>query len=333
MNRVITLGKRPVGKPKNESFEFKVEEYPSIKKGEILLKTIYVSVDPYLRGRMKEEDSFIEPFKLNEPLISMIIAEVVESKNDEYKIGDHISGMLSWKQFQSHSGNGLNKLMNTNKDIPLSAYLGVLGLTGITAYLALKKIGTPKKGETLLVSGAAGAVGSIVGQIGKINGCRVVGIAGSDEKINHLIQDFGFDAGINYKISKDINREISEKCPNGVDIYFDNVGGKILDTIMHHINEFARIVNRGAISNYNKERIPNGMRLEGILVEKRAKMQGFSVLDHHDDFTEAFEQLSEWLQENKIQYDETIRKGFDNIPNAFIEIFAGKNMGKMLVEI
>ncbi|WPP53685.1 NADP-dependent oxidoreductase [Catalinimonas niigatensis] len=158
-------------------------------------------------------------------------------------------------------------------------------------------------------------------------------IAGSDEKINHLIQDFGFDAGINYKISKDMNREISEKCPNGIDIYFDNVGGKILDTIMHHINEFARIVNCGAISNYNKERIPNGMRLEGILVEKRAKMQGFSVLDHTNEFTETVEQLSEWLQENKIQYDETIRRGFDNIPKAFIEIFAGKNMGKMLVEM
>lgn len=333
MNRVITLGKRPIGKPKKENFEFKEEEYPRIKDGEILLKTKYVSVDPYLRGRMNVADSFIEPFKLNEPLVSMIIAEVVDSKNDDYKNGEYISAMLSWKQYQSHSGDSLNKLLNTAKDIPLSAYLGVLGLPGFTAYLALGKIGTPKKGETLLVSGAAGAVGSIVGQIGKLNGCRVVGIAGSDEKINHLIQDFGFDAGINYKTSKDTHREISEKCPDGVDIYFDNVGGEILDAVMQHINEFARIVNCGAISNYNKERVPKGIRLEGILNEKRAKMQGFSVLDHAEEFPEAAEQLSEWIQENELQYDETIRKGFDNIPNAFIEIFEGKNTGKMLVEI
>lgn len=333
MNRVITFVKRPIGKPEKENFEFKEEEYPRIKNGEILLKTKYVSVDPYLRGRMKDADSFIEPFKLNEPLISMIIAEVVDSKNDDYNNGEYIRGMLSWKQFQSHSGDGINKLMITDKDIPLSAYLGVLGLTGLTAYLALKKIGTPKIGETLLVSGAAGAVGSIAGQIGKLNGCRVVGIAGSDEKINHLIQDFGFDAGINYKSSKDMHRELSEKCPNGVDIYFDNVGGEILDTVMQHINEFARIVNCGAISNYNKESVPKGMRLEGIFNEKRAKMQGFSVLDHTDEFTEAVEQLSEWIQENKLQYDETIRKGFDTIPSAFIEIFEGKNTGKMLVEI
>lgn len=330
-NKVVVLANRPTGKPKENNFKFKDEEYPKLIENEILLQKKYVSVDPYLRGRMDDEDSSIEPFQINEPISSMVVAEVVESKNENYKKGDHLSGMLYWKEFQTHNGGGLNKI--DNQEVPLSAYLGVLGLTGLTAYLALKTIGNLKKGETLLVSGAAGAVGSIVGQLGKLMGCRVIGIAGTDKKINHLIKDFGFDSAINYKTTKDINKEIEKNCPDGVDVYFDNVGGNILDAAMLHINDFARIINCGAISIYNEEKIPKGMRLENILIKKRAKMQGFFIEDHFDKFPEAIQQLSEYLKDNKLQFDETISKGFENLPKAFIEIFEGKNTGKMLVEV
>ncbi|ADF52943.1 NADP-dependent oxidoreductase [Zunongwangia profunda] len=331
MNKVITLKERPSGKPDEKNFELKKEEKPALEDGEILLESKYISVDPYLRGRMRDEDSYITPFKLNEPLSSMVVAKIVESKNDEFQEGDHVSGMLQWKQFQKHTGEDLNKI--TNKKVPLSAYLGILGLTGLTAYLALKNIGKLKEGETLLVSGAAGAVGSVVGQIGKIKGCRVVGIAGTDEKIDHIKSDFGFDAGINYKTTEDMAKAIKEHCPDGVDVYFDNVGGEILDAAMQNINDFARIINCGAISIYNKEEVPKGMRLEGIMVKKRALMQGFIVRDHADEFQEAIKQLGSWLADDKLKFDETRREGFENVPKAFIEIFEGKNTGKMLVEV
>ena len=331
MNKVITLKERPSGKPDEKNFELKKEEKPALEDGEILLESKYISVDPYLRGRMRDEDSYITPFKLNEPLSSMVVAKIVESKNGEFQEGDHVSGMLQWKQFQKHTGEDLNKI--TNKKVPLSAYLGILGLTGLTAYLALKNIGKLKEGETLLVSGAAGAVGSVVGQIGKIKGCRVVGIAGTDEKIDHIKSDFGFDAGINYKTTEDMAKAIKEHCPDGVDVYFDNVGGEILDAAMQNINDFARIINCGAISIYNKEEVPKGMRLEGIMVKKRALMQGFIVRDHADEFQEAIKQLGSWLADDKLKFDETRREGFENVPKAFIEIFEGKNTGKMLVEV
>ncbi|WBL24052.1 NADP-dependent oxidoreductase [Zunongwangia sp. HGR-M22] len=331
MSKVITLKERPSGKPEEKNFEFKTEEKPEIADGEILLKSKYISVDPYLRGRMRDEDSYIPPFKIDEPLASMVVAEVIESKSDDFKKGDHVSGMLDWKEIQKHTGEGLNKI--TNKDVPLSAYLGILGLTGLTAYLALETIGKLKEGETLLVSGAAGAVGSVVGQIGKIKGCRVVGIAGTDEKIDHIKSKFGFDAGINYKTTEYIKEDIAKACPDGVDVYFDNVGGDILDAAMQNINDFARIINCGAISIYNKEEVPKGMRLEGIMVKKRALMQGFIVRDHADQFQDAIKQLGSWLADDKLKFDETKREGFDNVPKAFIEIFEGKNTGKMLVEV
>ena len=221
MNKTIFLKNRPVGKPTLEDFNIIEGENPLLDKGEILLKMHYVSVDPYLRGRMRDEKSYIEPFQLNEPLESAAIAEVIESKNSNFKQGEFVSGMLKWKIYQTTTGNGLNKV---DKDkAPLTAYLGILGLTGITAYLGLEKIGNLKAGETLLVSGAAGAVGSVAGQIGKIMGCKVVGIAGSDEKVAELREKFGFDDGINYKKSLDMKKAIEKACPNGVDVYFDNV--------------------------------------------------------------------------------------------------------------
>lgn len=331
MNKEILLKNRPKGRPTLDDFEFKETEKPSPAKGEVLLKTKYVSVDPYLRGRMRDEKSYIEPFQLNEPIESGIIAEVIESNSDNFKKGDYVNGMLQWKQFQTSNGNGLQKV-DGSKAL-LSAYLGVLGLTGITAFLGLEKIGKLKKGETLLVSGASGAVGTVVGQIGKIKGCKVVGIAGTDEKINTIKEKFHIDEGINYKTTENMSKAIAEACPHGVDVYFDNVGGEILDAAMANINRKGRIVNCGAISLYNETERPTGPRHETTLIKKSVLMQGFTVRDYQDEFGEAVQQLATWLQEDKLTYSETIVEGFDKIPQAFIDLFDGKNKGKMIVKV
>ncbi|GAL75316.1 putative oxidoreductase YncB [Nonlabens ulvanivorans] len=227
-----------------------------------------------------------------------------------------------------------DNLRNVDGDsISLSAYLGVLGLTGLTAYFGLNRIGEPKKGETLLVSGAAGAVGSIVGQIGKIKGLRVIGIAGSDEKVSLLTDQLGFDAAINYNTTDDMAAAIKEYAPDGVDIYFDNVGSYTLDAAMKNINRFGRVINCGAISLYNEIEQPTGPRLETTLVKKSVKMQGFIVRNFEEDFPEGVQQLSKWLKEGKLKHEETIVEGFDSIPQAFIDLFDGKNKGKMVVKI
>ncbi|SDE11738.1 hypothetical protein SAMN05421636_103299 [Pricia antarctica] len=331
MNHVIHLKRRPKGKPQLEDFEFVEEQKPKPKDGEILLKTKYVSVDPYLRGRMRDQESYIPPFELNEPIESGIIAEVVASNNDHFKEGDFINGMLKWKEFQISMGNGLNKV-DPDK-VSLSAYLGILGLTGLTAYISLDKIGNLKEGETLLVSGASGAVGSTVGQIGKIKGCHVVGIAGTDEKLKLMKEKFGFDKGINYKTTDDMKKAIGDACPNGVDVYFDNVGGEILDAAMDNINKNGRVINCGAISLYNETDVPTGPRYEGIMVRKTVLMQGFLVRDHATEFGPATKQLEQWLNVGKLTYEETIVEGFKNIPQAFLNLFEGKNKGKMVVKI
>ena len=331
MNKTILLKNRPEGRPSTSDFAFIEEEKPAPKEGELLLKAKYVSVDPYLRGRMRDTKSYIEPFKLDEPVESGIVAEVIESNNSNFEKGDFVNGMLQWKQYQTSSGNGLNKV---NKDAaPLSAYLGVLGLTGITAYLGLEKIGNLKEGETLVVSGASGAVGSIVGQIGKIKGCNVIGIAGSDEKINTIKDKFGFDEGINYKTTQDMSKALKKHCPDGIDVYFDNVGGEILDAVMNNINKYGRVINCGAISIYNESETPIGPRHEGTLIKKSVRMQGFTVRDFVKEFGPAISQLSTWLNEGKITFSETIVEGFDQIPQAFLDLFDGKNKGKMLVKV
>lgn len=331
MNKIIKLKRRPVGKPSLEDFEFQSENMPGAAPNEILLKTRYVSVDPYLRGRMRDEKSYIEPFVVGEPVESGIIAEVIESNNPNFNKGEFVSGMLKWKEFQTVTGVGLNKV-DPDK-APLTVYLSVLGLTGITAFLGLEKIGKLKAGETLLVSAAAGAVGSVAGQIGKIKGCKVIGIAGTDEKIERIKKTFNFDEGINYKTTANIRKEIKEKCPGGIDVYFDNVGGEILDAALSNMNKFGRIINCGAISLYNATEIPVGPRPEGLLIKNSLLMQGFTVRDYVKDFGPAINQLSTWLKEDKLKYSETIVEGFENIPQAFLDLFDGKNKGKMIVKV
>ncbi|WP_273566829.1 NADP-dependent oxidoreductase [Maribacter halichondriae] len=331
MSKTIVLKKRPEGLPKLSDFEFMDESVPELKSGELLLKSKYVSVDPYLRGRMNDVKSYIPPFELDKPLVSGTIAEVADSKNENFKKGDFVSGMLAWKEMQISTGEGLMKVDPDKAS--LSAYLGILGMTGMTAYLGLTEIGKPKSGETLLVSGAAGAVGSIVGQIGKLLGLYVIGIAGTDEKVDMLKTEFGFDGGINYNSSENMVEAIKSACPSGVDIYFDNVGGTISDAVLFTINNFARIVQCGAISIYNETEMPKSVPVHTFLIRRRALMQGFIVFDFEEKYPQAIRQLSEWLSEGKLKYTETIEEGFENLPLAFIDLFHGKNTGKMVVKV
>lgn len=328
----ILLKSRPEGKPTPSNFEIITEETDiSINQGELFLELVYVSVDPYLRGRMSDAKSYIPPFELNKPIQSGVVAKVIASKNENFTEGDFVSGMLDWKTKQVSTGEGLLKVDGSKA--PLSAYLGILGMTGLTAYLGLNEIGKPVAGETLVVSGAAGAVGSVVGQIGKILGLNVIGIAGTDEKIELLKTQFGFDVGINYNTSKDIRADIAKAAPNGVDIYFDNVGGPISDAVLFNINRFARMIICGAISVYNNTELPKSISVQPFLIKNSALMQGFIVSDYMDKFPEAMQHLSGWLAEDKLTYTETVVEGFENIPTAFMDLFEGKNKGKMIVKI
>ncbi|MGB2759621.1 MAG: NADP-dependent oxidoreductase [Maribacter stanieri] len=332
MNKSINLKQRPVGTPTLADFYFiELENNLNVSEDEILLESKYISVDPYLRGRMSDAKSYVPPFNVGEPISSGIVAEVIETKNDKFKKGDFVSGLLQWKEKQISTGEGLQKIDKSKA--PLSAYLGIVGMTGLTAFLGLHEIGKPKKGETLVVSGAAGAVGSVVGQIGKILGLNVIGIAGTDEKIDMLKSEFGFDHGINYKTTKDMKAAIKEAAPNGVDIYFDNVGGPISDAVLFNINQFARIIICGAISVYNKTELPMAVAVQPFLVKNSALMQGFIVSNYAEKFPVAMKQLSTWLGEGKLTYKETIVEGFDNTPQAFLDMMNGKNKGKMIVKV
>lgn len=330
MNKVILLANRPVGKPSASDFKFEEIDMPTAKDGEVLLKTTYVSVDPYLRGRMSDAKSYVEPFELNKPMSSAIIAEVTESNIADFKVGDYVTGGLEWKLYQTSTGKGLMKI---DPSVGASAYLGVLGMTGLTALMGLQEIGKPKTGETLVVSAAAGAVGSIVGQIGKILGCKVIGIAGSDDKTTILKSKFGFDEAINYKTADNMQEAIAAAAPDGVDIYFDNVGGDISDAVIFNMNKFGRIAVCGAISSYNDTEVSKGPRIQPYILKNSMLMQGFIVSNYADKFPEGVKQLSEWLKAGKLQHSETIVNGFDQIPQAFMDLFEGKNEGKMVVKI
>lgn len=327
----ILLKKRPEGKPVHSDFEFQDEELADIESGEVRLKLKFLSVDPYLRGRMSDAKSYVEPFELNQPINSLVVAEVIDSRNNNFYKGDNIVAMLPWKREQNHNGENLSKVGNQN--VPLSAYLGVLGMTGLTAYFGLTEIGKPKKGETLVVSGAAGAVGSTVGQIGKIMGCKVIGIAGSEEKIEMITSKFGFDKGINYKTTSNMTKAIAEACPDGVDIYFDNVGGKISDAILVNINKFSRTINCGAIAVYNETSVPTSVSVRPFLIKNSALMQGFIISNYTEKFDQGREKLRKYLQDGKLTYEETIVEGFENVIDAFLGLFEGDNKGKMIVKI
>lgn len=331
MNKVFLLHKRPAGKPSLTDFKLIEQDMPEAKEGELLLKSLYVSVDPYLRGRMNDAKSYVPAFQLDIPIQSAIIAEVISSDSAAFKKGDFVLGNLGWKKYQTCLPGGLQKIEADANH--LTPYLGILGMTGLTAYLGLTLVGKPKNDETIVVSGAAGAVGTVVGQIGKLMGCRVVGITGTHEKVSLLQSKFKFDKAIDYNTVPNLQEAIHLACHKGVDVYFDNVGGNISDAVLANINKHARIVLCGAIALYNETKPPIGPRIQPTILTKSATMQGFIVSDFADKFPEATKQLALWLQEKKLTYSETIVDGFDNIPQAFINLFSGKNEGKMIVKV
>ena len=302
-----------------------------LKDGELLLKARYISVDPYMRGRMSDAKSYVQAFEVGQPLNGGVIAEVTESRNPEFMPGDFVLGHLQWQEQQVVNAEQVKKL--DKNEAPLSLYLGMLGMPGLTAYFGLLDIGKPVAGETVVVSGAAGAVGMAVCQIARIKGCKVVGIAGSDEKNAYLRDVLKVDEVINYKVEKNLKAAIARTCPNGVDVYFDNVGGSVSDAVIYNINNKARIVLCGQISLYNSLDLPTGPRLQPVLLKRSALMQGFIVSNFAPRFGEGIKQLTQWYSEGKLTGKETIVQGFDKLPETFLGLFQGKNTGKLLVEI
>ena len=327
----IVLASRPKGIPTLDNFRFENVELDAMQNDEILVEGLFYSVDPYMRGRMNDAKSYVVPFQIDQPIEGAVVAKVTASKSGNFKTGDIVVGRLYWRQNTITNGNRLHKIDTTVA--PASYYLGILGMTGLTAYFGLKEIGKPKTGETVVVSGAAGAVGMVVGQIAKIYGCRVVGIAGSDKKIKMLKEDFGFDEVINYKTTKNSKEAIALCCPKGVDIYFDNVGGEISDAVIANINFNARIVLCGQISLYNSTEVPVGPRVQPMLLTRSVLMQGFIIGNYESHFPEGMEQLGKWVKEGKLKSTETIIHGFDKLPTALLGLFKGENMGKMIVEV
>jgi NADPH-dependent curcumin reductase CurA len=329
-NKQILLASRPAGTPTLENFSIVDAEVPEPQDGEVLLRTRFLSVDPYLRGRMRDQKSYVPPFALNEPIASGAVAEVVESRAAPLQPGDLVTGHLPWRLYSVAKTAEVRKL--DPNIAPVTTALGVLGMPGLTAYFGLLDIGQPQEGETVVVSGAAGAVGMTVCQIAKIKGCRVVGIAGSDEKNHYLENELQVDATINYKTA-DIKPALKSACPEGVDVYFDNVGGEVSDAVMQLINQGARIPLCGQISLYNLDRPDVGPRIQPYLLVNSALMKGFIISNYAARFSEGGKQLAQWLAEGKLKYKESFVEGFENAPSAFLDLFAGKNLGKQLVRV
>jgi NADPH:quinone reductase len=326
----IHLANRPKGMPSKEDFNFVEREVPTLIENQILVRTLFLSVDPYMRGRMQDAKSYIAPFELNKVIVGGVVAEVVESRSDSFKQGDVVIGNLNWSEYTVATEKEIRKI--DPKIAPITTHLGILGMPGLTAYFGLLDIGKPQEGETVVVSGAAGAVGSTVGQIAKIKGAKVVGIAGSDQKIEYLKNELGFDEAVNYK-KDSFWKDLKNAVPGGVDVYFDNVGGDVSDAVLRLLNRNARIPLCGAISSYNAEGKDLGPRIQSAMIKTSALMKGFTIGDYAANFKVGTSDLAKWLQQGKLKYEETIVEGFENTPDAFLGLFKGTNLGKQLVKV
>jgi NADPH-dependent curcumin reductase CurA len=331
VNKQITLAARPVGFPKVSDFHLVYSPVPSPSEGEVLVRSVYLSLDPYMRGRMNDAESYARPVAIGGVMVGGAVASVVESRHAGFVAGDTVEGMLGWQEYAIAQGRELRKI--DPGFAPISTALGVLGMPGLTAYFGLLDICDPQPGETVVVSGAAGAVGMIAGQIARIKGCRVVGVAGSDAKISWLLDELGFDAAFNYKTVEDPYNTLKGLCPEGIDVYFDNVGGAISDAVMRLINARARISVCGQISQYNLNEPEMGPRWLGQLIVKRAKVQGFLVSGYAERFPAGLKQLATWLKQGKLKYREEVAQGIEAAPQAFIGMLHGKNQGKQLVQL
>ena len=329
LNTQVLFGSRPESLPSESNFEIVQNPVPGAGDGQVLRRTIYLSLDPYMRGRMSTRKSYAEPARLGEPMVGSTISEVIESRNPRYRAGDFVLGLDGWQAYAVCDGKGLRKL--DPAEAPISYAIGVLGMPGLTAYVGLLDIGRPKEGETVVVSAAAGAVGSIAGQIAKIKGCRVVGTAGTDEKCAYVVNELGFDACINYR-REDLGAALKAACPAGIDIYFDNVGGAVLQAVLKRINIRARIPLIGLISHYNDATLLPGPNLASVL-SNRALIQGMIIFDHVDRMPEFLRHMAQWLREGRVLYREDIVQGLENAPRAFIGLLQGENIGKRLVQV
>lgn len=327
----IVLASRPAGFPALENLRTEEKETGDLKDEQVLLKSWYISVDPYMRGRMNESRSYTSAYQVNEPIVGGNISRVLESKSSLFSKGDLVVSELPWSVYNIVPAGKLRKIV-TDNSIPTSYYLGILGMPGLTAYFGLLDIAKPQPGETLVVSGAAGAVGLAVGQIGRIKGCSVIGIAGTDEKCRILKEEFGFNDAVNYNTARPVKKALAAVCPDGVDIYFDNVGGTVTQGVIDNLNFHSRVVVCGQISQYNNTRLNMVVDILPKILTRSIMVKGFIVRNYTERFPEGISALTKWVREDSVKYRETVVKGFDNLPEAFLGLFSGKNTGKMLVE-
>lgn len=333
--RAIVLNSRPVGAPTPENFRLRENPLPTPAEGELLLRTLYLSLDPYMRGRMSDAKSYAAPMAVGDVMVGGTVSRVQVSKHPGFKEGDLVLGFSGWQDHALSDGSGLSKLDPKMKTPSLA--LGVLGMPGFTAYMGLLDIGQPKAGETVVVAAASGAVGSVVGQLAKLKGCRSVGVAGGPEKCRYVVEELGFDACIDHH-GADFAAELAAACPDGIDVYFESVGGAVFDAVLPLLNTSARIPVCGLIANYNATELPAGPDRLGLLMgnilAKRLRMQGFIIFDDYGDrYGEFMQQMSPWVQAGKIKFREDIVDGLEQAPQAFIGMLTGGNFGKLVVRV
>lgn len=327
------LKQRPAGMPTQECFELQTETITDITEGQFIIKNLWLSVDPYMRGRMTDAESYVPPFQLGELMQGSAIGEVIESKHPDFQVGDKVNSMLGWREYAVSTGEMVQKLPQTT--LPDQSFLGVAGMPGLTAWVGLNIIGELKEGETVLVSAASGAVGSLVCQFAKLKGCRVIGSAGSAEKVEWL-KSLGVDGVINYKDynnAAELEAALAEYCPQGVDVCYENVGGDHLEAALNLLNRYGRMSVCGMIDLYNLEDAKAGPNNLANIVKKSLRLQGFIVSDHWEHYPSYVAQLTQWVEQGKISWKETTREGIEATPDAFLGLFKGENIGKMLIKL
>ena len=330
INRRIVLAERPAAYPEPKHFRLEDVPIPQPNEGEALVETIWLSLDPYMRGRMREGPSYATPVQIGEVMTGGVVGRVVESRTPDLAVGDIVDGSLGWQEYAVARPSALRKV--DPELAPISTAVGVLGMPGMTAYFGFLDVCEPEVGDTVVVSAASGAVGQVVGQIGKIMGCRVVGTAGTDEKVDFIVNELGFDAGINYK-TDDVDSALAAACPNGIDAYFDNVGGFVTDAVMQQINIHARVAICGQISQYNLAEPELAPRSLGLLIQKQAKVEGFLVFNFAHRHEHARQRMAEWIRTGQLKYKEDVVDGLERAPEAFIGMMTGENFGKLIVMV